>query len=107
LSESTLLRERIANNVGIADDQELNEIAFNQNIVVTVPGNTRFYIVLQNSPAMRSGVTQRSAVAFTGSQRSNLPTLDGLRQLMQLKQELSAMYQQAGVPATASQPPQQ
>jgi hypothetical protein len=106
LSESALLRERMANNVGIAGDQELNELAFNQNIVVTVPGNTRFYIVLQNPPAIRRGVTQRSAVALTGSQGSNLPTLDELRQLVQLKQELSAMYQQTSA-TTAAQPPEQ
>jgi len=48
LSESALLRERVANNVGVAGDEELNELAFNQNIVVTVPGNTRFYIVLEH-----------------------------------------------------------
>jgi hypothetical protein len=47
-SESALLRERVANNVGVAGDEELNELAFNQNIVVTVPGNTRFYIVLEH-----------------------------------------------------------
>jgi hypothetical protein len=45
-SERAPLRERVANNVGIAGDQELNELALNQNFVVTVPGNTRFHTVL-------------------------------------------------------------
>jgi len=55
LSESALLRDRIATNIGIAGDQELNSLAFNQNIVVTVPGNTRFYIVVEKSKASGGG----------------------------------------------------
>jgi len=107
LSESALLRERIANNVGIAGDQELNELAFTQNIVVTVPGNTRFYIVLENVPSRRSSGTQPATLASAGSRGTSLPSLDELRQLMQLKQELSAMYQQASAPSTVAQAPQQ
>jgi hypothetical protein len=107
LSENALLRERIANNVGIAGDQELNELAFTQNIVVTVPGNTRFYIVLENVPSRRSSGTQPATLASAGSRGTSLPSLDELRQLMQLKQELSAMYQQASAPSTAAQAPQQ
>ena len=61
LSESALLRERVANNVGVAGDEELNELAFNQNIVVTVPGNTRFYIVLGTGSGGRD-VGSRQAV---------------------------------------------
>lgn len=107
LSESALLRERIANNVGMAGDQELNDLAFNQNIVVTVPGNTRFYIVLQNVAPGSSEVMQPSALTSTRPGGTNVPTLDELRQLMQLKQELSAMYQQASTTSTAAQAPQQ
>lgn len=107
LSESALLRERIANNVGIAGDQELNEMAFNQNIVVTVPGNTRFYIVLENVPTGRSAGTQPTTASSAGSRSTSLPSLEELRQLMQLKQELSAMYQQASTTSTATQAPQQ
>jgi hypothetical protein len=46
LSNNVLLRERVANNVAVAGEQQLNDLAYHQNIVVTVPGNTRFYIVL-------------------------------------------------------------
>src|SRR5206468_12566967 len=55
LSESALLRERMAENVGVAGQNEINQLALNQNTVVTVPGNTRFYIVLQqiNSASAR------------------------------------------------------
>jgi hypothetical protein len=45
LSNNVLLRERLANNVAVAGEQQLNDLAYHQNIVVTVPGNTRLYIV--------------------------------------------------------------
>ena len=107
LSESALLRERMASNVGIAGNQELNELAFTQNIVVTVPGNTRFYIVLENVSTGRTGGTQPARLTSPESRTTSLPSLDELHQLMQLKQELSAMYQQAGARTTAAQAPQQ
>jgi hypothetical protein len=107
LSESALLRERVANNVGIAGDEELNELAFNQNIVVTVPGNTRFYIVLGTSSVGRdAGSRQAAASAPAGSRAGTMPNLEELRQLMQLRQELSAMYQQAATPPSTSETPQ-
>jgi hypothetical protein len=37
---------RVANNVALAGEQQMNDLVSHQNIVVTVPGNTRFYIVL-------------------------------------------------------------
>src|SRR6266404_5575405 len=108
LSRSALLRDRVATNIGIAGDQELNSLAFNQNIVVTVPGNTRFYIVVEKSKA--SGGGQGGQLRPTAIQQVNnapLPTSDELRQLLQLKRELSEMVQQAGTQNTAPQVPQQ
>jgi hypothetical protein len=107
LSESALLRERVANNVGVAGDEELNELAFNQNIVVTVPGNTRFYIVLGTGSTGRdTGSKQATASALPSSRVATTPSLEELRRLMQLRQELSAMYQQTPTPAVTSQAPQ-
>lgn len=104
LSESALLRDRIATNIGIAGDQELNNLAFNQNIAVTVPGNTRLYIVVEK------GTTSREEGARTvGTARVNknpLPVAEELRQLMQLRRELSEMVQQADTPSVAQQIPQ-
>ena len=108
LSESALLRDRIATNIGIAGDQELNGLAFNQNIVVTVPGNTRFYIVVEKSAT--SGGGQGGQMRPTAMQQVNnaaLPTSDELRQLLQLRRELSEMVQQAGTQNAAPQVPQQ
>jgi hypothetical protein len=107
LSESALLRERVANNVGVAGDEELNELAFNQNIVVTVPGNTRFYIVLGTGAVGRdTGSRQATTSVPVGSKAATIPSLEELRQLMQLKQELSAMYQQPSTSPTTSEAPQ-
>ncbi len=108
ISESTLLRERVANNIGIAGDQQLTNLAYNQNIVVTVPGNTRFYLIFQKGSG-ESNVPKGLQPASANSAQlvnAKLPSLEELRQLMQLRQELSQLYQQpAQSPATsASQP---
>jgi len=49
----------VANNVALAGDRQLTELAYRQNIVGTVPGNTRFYIVRakpggEQTPPVRS-----------------------------------------------------
>lgn len=105
LSESALLRERIADNAAIAGQNELNQLAFNQNIMVTVPGNTRFYVVLQKThgasgkaPAGRN--TSYSARSI--GDRQSVPSLQELQELLQLKQELSQLYQQGSGEKPAS-----
>jgi len=106
LSEDALLRERIANNIGVAGDQQLNELAFSQNIVVTVPGNTRFYIVLEQDDSTSRRSTTRTESAAATTTQTSVPTGEELRQLMQLRQELSEMYQQAGTAAGTKAPQQ-
>lgn len=105
LSQSALLRDRFATNIGIAGDQELNSLAFNQNIVVTVPGNTRFYVVVEKSTASSGAQVHPTAVHQLNN--APLPTIEELRQLLQLRRELSDMVQQAGTQNTAPQVPQQ
>jgi hypothetical protein len=106
LSESAFLRDRIATNIGIAGDQELNRLTFNQNIVVTVPGNTRFYIVMEHGTALPEGQIQSESTQQTNN--APLPSLEDLRQLLQLRREMNAMYQQAaGTQSTAQQAPQE
>jgi len=104
ISESALLRERVANNIGIAGDQQLTSLAFNQNIVVTVPGNTRFYLIIQKGsgePSAPKGL-QPARVSSAELANAKLPSLEELRQLMQLRQELSQMYQQPAQPSMTS-----
>jgi hypothetical protein len=101
LSNNVLLRERVADNVAVAGEQQLNDLAYHQNIVVTVPGNTRLYIVLAKpsgapglgttpggaSPAGNPGGVPSYATAST-------PSVQELRELLELRQELTRMYQQ-------------
>jgi len=100
-SNNVLLREQVANNVANAGQQQLNELAYRQNIVVTVPGNTRFYIVL----AKPSGTTSAGAVTngpvptgnptgIAGYASVPPPSVQELRELLELKQELTQMAQQ-------------
>jgi hypothetical protein len=92
-----LLRERVANNVAIAGEQQLNDLAYHQNIVVTVPGNTRFYIVLAKPTGSGAGGGPAgSAPAGNPSGPSSYATagVQELRELMELKRELTQMYQQ-------------
>ena len=111
ISDSALLRERLADNVAIAGQNEMNGVAFNQNIMVTVPGNTRFYIVVQQTPnsSGQPPAARRasSASGFAGGSQA-VPNLQELRELLQLRQELSQLYQQEpGEKAAPDDNPQQ
>ena len=107
LSESALLRDRIATNIGMAADQELNRLAFNQNIVVTVPGNTRFYVVLQKAARAANTESRPVSVATRDPNATRLPSVEELRELMHLKRELSEMVRQSNAQSQVQQDPQQ
>ena len=96
LNQSLLLREQLATNVGQAGEQELAELAYSQNVVVTLPGNTRFYIVLQE-PA--TALTRDSAPSSGPGIPS--PTAVELRELIALKSELNRMYGEASATQTS------
>ena len=109
ISPNTLMRERLADNVSTAGQEELNGLAFGQNIVVTLPGNTRFYIVVQRPSSDHSGGasgtrnTGTSIAGFSGG----MPTLEELHQLMQLRSEINELYTQANTQAAGQPQPQQ
>jgi len=107
LSENSLLRERVADNVANSGQGELNQLSVTQNIVVTIPANTRFYLVLEESEMdsgnSRAGHSTRAAISDLGN---NQLTLEELRELMQLRRELSQMYQQSGAQTTTAAPAQ-
>jgi len=104
LSETDLLRERIATNIGVAGDQELTNLAFNENIVVTVPANTRFYLVLQKGSSTGQSGAGPAASSYQTVVNTRIPSVEELRELMQLRRELNEMYQTS---AQAAQQPQQ
>ena len=108
ISPNTLMRERLADNVATAGQEELNGLAFNQNIVVTLPGNTRFYIVVQKPSSDHESATfgTRSIGASTAGFTGGLPSLEELRQLMQLRSEINELYTQAGTQAAIQPQPQ-
>jgi hypothetical protein len=102
VDNSILLRERVAQNIGIAGEQEVTNLAYSQEVVVTVPGNTRFYIVLQQptGEAPRSAITPASSgppSRPTESAGDQLPSAAEPRELIALKQELNRMYRETGV----------
>lgn len=106
ISENSLLRERLADNIGMAGQDEINTLTMNQSIVVTVPGNTRFYIVVEkgslDQQVGKPGVRQAdaSSASLTGGK---VPSLEELRELMQLKNELNQMYLQTSAQQTTAQ----
>lgn len=92
LSESDLMRERMSNNIGEASDEEISRMAVSSRIVATVSADTPIYVVLEQT---------RKADAASGrpESRSSQPlattNAEELRQLLQLKRELS---QSSGTP---------
>jgi type IV secretory pathway VirB10-like protein len=95
-SEDALLREQLAANMAMAGQEQFNELAMTQHIVVTVPGNTRFYLVLEEGTPENATGSARPAL-----NRSNLPSTQELMELMELKRELAAAASQQAGSATA------
>jgi type IV secretory pathway VirB10-like protein len=104
ISENSLLRERLADNIGMAGQDEINTLAVNQTVVVTVPGNTRFYIVVEKTSsdqqAGKPGVRSASSASLAGGK---VPSIEELRELMQLKNELNQMYSETSAQPTSAQ----
>jgi len=94
ITGQTLLRDRVAGNIALAGEQELQNTAYSQNINVTVPANTRFYVVLQKA-AVEVAVPAVSAATVPVNSSAPIPTTQELRELMELRQEINRMYQQS------------
>jgi Bacterial conjugation TrbI-like protein len=109
MDNTILLRERMAQNIGMAGEQELMNLAYNQDTVVTVPGNTRFFLVLQQgvdregSKAGRRESSRPTATALaSNAEHPELPSAAELRELVALKQELNRMYGEATASRTTA-----
>ena len=107
LSSNTLMRERLSDNIGTAGQEQLNSLAFTQNLVVTFPGNTLFYIVLQKptSETGRIPMGRPNSATNTSGLTGGVPTLEELRQLLELRREINELYTQSSSPP-ANQPPE-
>jgi hypothetical protein len=86
LSESDLMRERAASNIGETGDEEVSRLAVNRQIVVTVSAGVPIYVVLQQTPTSNQPLAQMSP---RNSSTANSSNADQLRQLLQLQQELN------------------
>ena len=84
----------MAGNIALAGEQELLNAAYSQNISVTVPANTRFYVVLQKA-AVEVTAPAIPAIAAPAMPSPPIPTAQELRELMELRQEINRMYQQS------------
>jgi hypothetical protein len=103
ITGETLLRDRLASNVALAGEQELTNAAYSQNINVTVPANTRFYIVLQKQAVPTTALTSRPDAVPAG-QSVVMPTVQELRELMDLRREINRMYQESNATLPGTKP---
>jgi type IV secretory pathway VirB10-like protein len=100
ITGETLLRDRFASNIASAGEQELTNAAYSQNIVVTVPAQTRLNIVFRNrvvGPAVSSSVP--SIIRSPGAE---VPTAQELRELMDLRREINRMYEASAAPPNST-----
>jgi hypothetical protein len=96
LSESDLMRERLASNIGETGDEEISHLSVNQQIVVTVSAGIPIYVVLQQTPSPNHAAATSHARSIPATNTANM---EQLRQLLQLQQELNQQN-------TSSQPAQ-
>jgi hypothetical protein len=85
LSESDLMRERVGSNVGEAGDEQVSRLAMNQHIVVTVSAGVPIYVILERERKINEASPQPVGRSAPGS---NSASVDQLRSLLQLQQEL-------------------
>jgi len=85
LSESDLMRERLASNVGETGDEEVSRLAVNQQIVVTVSAGVPIYVVLQQ----RSQANPAPPAGARSLPGASAASMEQLRQLLELQQELN------------------
>jgi hypothetical protein len=77
--------------------------AYSQNITVTVPANTRVYVVLQK-PARNSLAPMPVGDMGTASRPVEIPTAQELRELMDLRREINRMYQESNAAPVGTKP---
>ncbi|HZQ54038.1 MAG TPA: hypothetical protein VFB14_17685 [Bryobacteraceae bacterium] len=85
LNSNVLIREQVMNNIGSAADQEIQQMAYSEHRVVTLPGNTRFYLVIdhQARPRERRETHEQQVLD------SNTSNASVQAQLLELRKELA------------------
>lgn len=85
LNSNVLIREQVMNNIGSAADQEIQQMAYSEHRVVTLPGNTRFYLVIDHQAKPRERRETREQQAAD----SNASNASVQAQLLELRKELA------------------
>jgi hypothetical protein len=88
IDSSILLRERLASNVALTGEQQLATLAYQQNIVVTVPANTRFYLVLNEGAVARQA---DAATVLSAASGHDVMSDQEVREVAQLRSEIREM----------------
>ncbi|MCI0420629.1 MAG: hypothetical protein L0312_15620, partial [Acidobacteria bacterium] len=97
INNSVLLRDRLATNVAQAGEQQLQQIAVNSNLVVTVPANTRLYVVLRKAVRGNAGRSYNATPTESRLVNAGQPfTHAELEELRTLRQEFQRLMQLAG-----------
>lgn len=109
VDNSILLRERLSSNIAMGGEQQLAMLAYQQNIVITLPANTRFYLVLNepgvNAPAADPGLRSPAASPRTDSSAgSPLATMSPqeVQELIAIRNEMREMNRLMKVQNAAS-----
>jgi hypothetical protein len=103
ISQETLLRERLAQNVAMAGEQQANELAYRSNVVVTVPGKTRLYLVMSGREDRRRQIRESTSTTNAADRAATpVPSPLELRELMQLREELRKYPQPQSPEASAT-----
>ena len=92
LSEADLLRGRAVGNIGQASDEEVQRLALNEHIVVSLPADTKIYVVLEKEAKESAHAAPPAAQPASAGATST----GQLRQLLQLQRELNQTATEAG-----------
>jgi hypothetical protein len=85
LNSNVLIREQVMNNIGSAADQEIQQMAYSEHRVVTLPGNTRFYLVIDHQAKSRERrETHEQQVVDSNTSNASVQA-----QLLELRKELA------------------
>ncbi len=94
LSNNAILRERLSENIATAGQNQMSSLAYRQNIVVTIPGNTRFYLVLGRNEKGREEMQSTPATRPIPAAAPNSPALQNASMETQYMQELEGLKRQ-------------
>ena len=114
VDNSILLRERLSSNIAMGGEQQLAMLAYQQNIVVTLSANTRFYLVLNEPGVNAPTTTQELRVPQSPSTLQKADSLvsspvagmspQELQELIAIRNEMREMNRLIKGPGATSEP---